>query len=345
MIESEDSVQYLNTDGLLTDNYTPSLSVQAQKDIFWRMRLGRLLDNKMKSLTEEGKVNKFPGVAGQEAAQVASALALDEHDKLYPTYRDSLAMHTKGVPLHRLLLYWRGLNEGVSYKDHTIHPFTVPIASHLPQAVGAGIASQYTGENGRAIAYFGDGATSSPAFHSGLNYAGVFEAPVIFFCNNNQYAITTPFEKQTAAENIAVKASAYGIDSIQIDGMDPFAVYDSVQKALDSASNGTPVLIEAIQYRFRGHTVDRKGARYRDEEEMEMWESMCPIKRLGQHLMHLGEIDTIDAFDDEIQSEIDTAWREAENTETVDFELFMKNIYQDSVDSHSLYTTEVISNE
>lgn len=220
---------------------------------------------------------------GQEASQVGSALALQANDWLFPTYRDRGAALTFGADMDRTLLYWNGRVEGcVLSKVKHIFPPSVPIATQIPHAAGAAMAETYKGTKNATIAYFGDGATSEGDFHEGLNIASVFQAPVIFFNQNNGFAISLPINKQMNSETIAQKAEAYGMPSIRVDGMDVFVIYIAVKEALDRARNGGgPTLIEAVTWRFGAHTTADDPTKYRNQEKSDgMRKALDPLLRV-----------------------------------------------------------------
>jgi len=255
---------------------------------------------------------------GQEASQVGSALALQTDDWLFPTYRDHGATLTFGADMDRILLYWNGRAEGsVSSKTKNILPPSVPIATHLPHAAGAAMAEVYKGNKNAAIAYFGDGATSEGDFHEGLNIASVFKAPVVFFNQNNGFAISVPVEKQMNSETIAQKAVSYGIPGIRVDGTDVFAVYYTVMEALERARSGEgPTLIEAVTWRFGAHTTADDPTKYRDQEKSEaLRETLDPLLRLERFMKknNLWEEKWIKKIQADIERELNKAIEMMEN--------------------------------
>ena len=216
----------------------------------------RTFDRKAKNLQRQGRLGTYPPFEGQEAAQVGSALALDEDDWMLPTYRDHAASITFGKS-YSILSSWNGRVEGnIPPEGKSILPPSVPIATPLPLATGAAMAERYKGSKQVVIAYFGDGATSEGDFHEGLNFASVYNAPVVFFNQNNQYAISLPIWKQMNSKTIAQKSIAYDIPGIRIDGNDIFTVYFETKKAIERARNGEgPTLIEAVTWRYGAHTT------------------------------------------------------------------------------------------
>lgn len=254
--------------------------------MYEEMTLLRLFDRKAVGLQRTGRIGTYPPLEGQEACQVGAVLALRRQDFVFPTYRDYGAMMVHGIPMHHILLYWNGRAEGcVIPEDVNVFPIAVPIATQLPHAAGVAWAAKLRGIDQVALAFFGDGASSEGDFHEALNFGGVFQLPVIFFCENNQYAISVPFGRQTATHSIAEKAAAYGLESEQIDGMDVIAVYQSVHRAvLKAVSGGGPTLIEACTYRYGAHTTSDDPTRYRPSDEAQAWRARDPLVRLGDQL-------------------------------------------------------------
>lgn len=281
-------------------------------EMYRYMRLGRHFDEKAVSLQRQGRMGTYALLSGHEGSQVGSAFAMDEEDWLLPSYREHIASVVHGLPLVKTLLYWMGYEEGNKIpEDVNIFPVAVSIATQVPHATGAAWASQLKGENRAFVVHFGDGATSEGDFHEGCNFAGVFDVPVVFFCNNNQWAISVPRERQTASETIAQKSIAYGFDGVQVDGMDPLAVYRVTRDAIEKAKNPEvgqlrPTLIESVQYRFGAHTTADDPSVYREEDEVEKWKDLDSIQRLETFLIETGRLDdeTIDSLEEDIQEEV-----------------------------------------
>jgi 2-oxoisovalerate dehydrogenase E1 component alpha subunit len=279
--------QVLRPDGEVTDDVS-DISPDLMRDMYRWMVLVRAFDRKCVILQRQGRIGTYAPFEGQEAAQVGSALALEAQDWMFPTYRDHAAAMVHGQPLTQVLLYWMGRMEGLTCPEgkHILPP-CVPIATHLLHAAGAAWASAWRGEPAVSIAYFGDGATSEGDFHEALNFAGVFQLPVVFLCQNNGYAISVPFSRQSASRTIAQRAVAYDIPGVRVDGNDVFAVYRAVRQARERAAAGLgPTLIEAVTFRYGAHTTADDPTRYRDQQRLsEEWRTQRdPVTRLRLYL-------------------------------------------------------------
>ena len=292
----DETVRVLDEDGEVVGD-VPDLDDESLVEMYRHMRLARHFDGRAVSLQRQGRMGTYPPLSGQEGAQIGSAYALDADDWMIPSYREHGAALVHGLPLKQTLLYWMGHEDGNNAPpDVNVFPVAVPIASQVPHATGAAWASKLRGENDAFVCYFGDGATSEGDFHEGVNFAGVFDTPTVFFCNNNQWAISVPRERQTRSATLAQKAEAYGIDGVQVDGMDPLAVYSVTEAALEKARDPDadrprPTLIEAVQYRFGAHTTADDPTVYRDDDEVESWKRKDPIDRLESYLRGEGVLD------------------------------------------------------
>lgn len=268
----------------------PELSPDTLLTMYRWMLLGRTFEQRAIILQRQGRAGVFTPISGQEATYVGSALALDDHDWVAPTYRDFLPCCLRGLPLTSPWWFYRGdprggwIPEGVR-----LLPFQVVLGAHLPHAVGIAMGLRHQGDPGAVLAYFGDGASSEGDFHEALNFAGVQRAPVVFLCINNQWAISTPRRLQTAAESIAGRAAGYGIAGEQVDGMDAAAVYHATRRALARArGGGGPTLLEALTYRLGAHTTVDDPRVYRSPEEVEPWQAKDPLPRLQTLLRERG---------------------------------------------------------
>ena len=239
----------------------------------------------------KGRFGTYAQMEGQEASLVASTYPLQPQDWMVTSYRETGAMWLHGVPLHLLSLYWMG-NEFGSHvpEDVRVLPVSIPVGSHPLHAVGLAYAGKYHQDDSIAITYFGDGATSEGNVHEAMNLAGVYNVPCVFFCQNNQYAISVPRHRQTAAPTIAQKALAYGFPGVLVDGNDMLAVYAVVQEAVQRARSGQgPSLIEAYTYRMGAHTTADDPSKYRDAAEDEEWRLRDPVLRVQRYLKDRGQ--------------------------------------------------------
>jgi pyruvate dehydrogenase E1 component alpha subunit len=265
----------------------------------------------MISLQRQGRMGTFAPLMGQEAAQVGSAFALEPTDWMVPSFREEAAYIMRGVPLKDILLLFMGREEGnVMPKDQRDLPVNIPVGSQLPHAVGLAMAAKIRHDPCAVLVYFGDGATSEGDFHEACNFAGVFQAPVVFLCQNNHYAISMSRERQTRARTLAQKAIAYGFDGIQVDGNDLLAVYVAARDALARAKAGKgPTLIECVTYRMSLHTTADDPSRYRKKAEEEEWQKHDPIPRFRAYLRVKGLWD--EAWQASLEQEIDAEIRQA----------------------------------
>jgi pyruvate dehydrogenase E1 component alpha subunit len=256
------------------------------RELHRRMVLGRRFDTQVTALTKQGRLAVYPSSRGQDACQVGAVLALRDQDWLFPTYRDSVAVLTKGVPAEQALTLMRGeWHCGYDPYEYRVAPQCTPLATNTLHAVGLAHAARLKKRDQVALVLLGDGATSEGDTHEALNFAGVWKAPVVFLVQNNGYAISVPLAKQTAAPTLAAKGIGYGVPSLLIDGNDAAAVYAAVRSGVERAAAGEgPTLIEAITYRIEAHTNADDAARYRAFAEVSAWLERDPITRLETHL-------------------------------------------------------------
>ncbi|GAA4135730.1 pyruvate dehydrogenase (acetyl-transferring) E1 component subunit alpha [Actinomadura keratinilytica] len=256
------------------------------------MVVGRRFDAQATALTKQGRLAVYPSSKGQEACQVGAVLALQEGDWLFPTYRDSVALVTKGIDPVEVLSLLRGdAHCGYDPYRHQVAPQCTPLATQTIHAAGLAYAERRKGTGRIALVCVGDGATSEGDFHEALNFAAVFKAPVVFFVQNNQYAISVPLERQTAAPALAYKGVGYGVRSEQVDGNDAVAVLAVLSAAAEHARSGKgPFLVEAHTYRMEPHTNADDATRYREEKETERWRRRDPIARLEAYLRRRGRL-------------------------------------------------------
>jgi len=257
--------------------------VKAYKD----MLFSRVADLQIVSYQRQGRIYTYPPNYGQEAISGAAGAIIKKSDWMVPAFREIGTMMAKGVSLKEIFLYYMGYEEGSNFKNADfVLPVSVPIASQLIHATGIGYAIKYKGEKKVVFAFVGDGGTSEGDFHEAVNFAGVWKVPVIFIIQNNQYGISTPVRMQTASESLAIKAVAYGVKGIQVDGNDFFAMYKALEESSKACLNGDgPILIEAVTYRKGAHTTSDDPTKYRSKEEEMEWDNRDPLKRLKSYLM------------------------------------------------------------
>ena len=327
-------IQYISEDGeLLNKEIEPDLTEDLVKLFYEKMLRARLMDKKCVNLQRQGRMGTYVQYEGQEAAQVGSALALETGDWMFPTYRDHAATMTFGHSLRNLLLYWVGRIEGnLPPEGKNIFPPAVPIASQLLHATGAAWAEKKKNTDRVSIAYFGDGATSEGDFHEGLNFASVFKVPVVFFNQNNGYAISLPIEKQMNSKTIAQKALSYDMPGIRIDGNDIIAVYMETKKAVDRARNGNgPTLIEAVTWRYGAHTTADDPSKYRDQAESDLRRKTTdPLLRLENYMRSGDNWDKawLDQMEQKITDEINQAVKEMEEFPEADIEQLFSHVFE-----------------
>lgn len=285
-------------------------------DSYKQMARVRHFDERADTLQRQGKLGVYPSFRGQEAAQVGLALALEPRDWLVPSYRESAAALTLGLSPAHLILYWRAEPAGWRFPEGlNILPFYIPIATQIPQAAGFAHAQKVTGTEAVVATFVGDGGTSEGDFHEGLNFAAVFEAPIVFMVQNNGWAISVPTNKQMKNTCIADRAAGYGMPGIRVDGNDLPAVWQAAREAVSRARDGGgPTLIEAVTYRIAPHTTSDDPRRYRDEATTKEWLAKDPVVRLRRALEAEGLWDQAkeDDLSAELKATLDAAVREAD---------------------------------
>ncbi len=308
-----DYLSILDESGDADSDLVPDIPDDLLLKGFRTMLMARRFDERRLKLQRSGRIGTFAPVNGQEAAQVGTISALQPDDWFVPSYRETAAHLWHGTDPVELLLYDAGYNEGgAMVKDRRMTPLSVPVGTQMLQAAGIVHAARMLGSDEIAMTYFGDGATSEGDFHEAMNFAAVFNCPVVFVCQNNQYAISVPRAHQTRSKTLAQKAIAYGMTGIQVDGNDIFACYVAAHEAAERArSEGRPSLIECMTYRMEMHTTADDPTRYREDEEVEAWRKRDPIERFGKWLKAQGLLDddAVSTMEDEIKNEIETAWQ------------------------------------
>ena len=288
-IDISDQIEYLSIldeKGKVDKKLEPKIPNPLLLELYRKMLLTRRFDERLLSLQRQGRVGTFPPVTGQEAAHMGAVAVLRPSDWMVPSFRETGAELWRGRSLESLFLYNAGYSEGARIADDRNDlPVSIPVGSQVIHAVGLGWAIKYRQKDDVAMAFFGDGGTSQGDFHDGLNFAGVFQTPVIFVCQNNQWAISIPRSKQTRSATIAQKAVAYGIHGIQVDGNDILAVYAAADEAVNRARSGKgATLIESVTYRIAVHTTADDPKRYRSDEEVEIWRKRDPLVRFQKYL-------------------------------------------------------------
>ena len=280
-------LQVLDEKGHVDTKLEPALSAEDLQKLYRAMCLAREADQRMLKLQRQGRMGTFPLSTGQEATVCGAAFALTDQDWYVGAYRDLGGRLLRGEPLARYALYWNGYEEGniLPGGGRTL-PTSVIIGAQALHAVGIGYALKYRrAADAAVLTLCGEGATSEGDFHEALNFAACWQAPVVFICQNNQWAISVPREKQTHSQTIAQKAIAYDIPGLQVDGNDVLAVYKATREALERArAGGGPTFIEAITYRLMMHTTSDDPAKYRSKQEEEGWWKRDPLPRFRRYL-------------------------------------------------------------
>jgi 2-oxoisovalerate dehydrogenase E1 component alpha subunit len=276
-------IQLLSPDGILTavDEVPLDITPELCRDLYRHMSLARRLDQEAVALQRQGELGLWLQCAGQEAAQVGSMTAIRASDWVFPSYRDHASAMVRGIQPAELLSQWRGCSAGGwdPYR-YRFHVNTLVLAAQLPQAVGFAMGARWEGADELVLTYFGDGASSEGDASEAFNLAATQNAPVLFFCQNNQWAISTPVGTQTRAP-LHQRAAGFGLASKFVDGNDALAVHAMTKLAADHIRSGSgPVLIEALTYRLGGHSTSDDPTRYRSVGEVDLWRSLDPVNRL-----------------------------------------------------------------
>jgi len=299
----------------------------------------RTYDERSVVYHRQGRIGTYAIFWNHEAMQAGSAFALQEQDWIFPSYRESAIGLLRGISASTILQWWRGHPSGWwSPRDHNVASICVPIGTHVPHAVGFAWGSRLKSEDRVAIAYFGDGATSEGAVHEGMTFAGVTKAPVVLFCNNNQWAISTPVAEQTAAAALADKAVGYGMPGVRVDGGDVLAVYEATREAVARARAGDgPTFIEAVTYRAAPHATADDPSIYIDLERVEEEKENECVGRFERYLLRLGVLTEPRA--EELKGEalelMRAAIAEAEAEPTADVGLVFEHAYASPPASHA----------
>ena len=307
----------LDEKGQLDRKLEPDIPDELLLKLHRAVLLGRRFDERLLSLQRQGRIGTFPPITGQEASQLGAVALLQPSDWFVPSFRETAAELWRGRTMESVILAFGGFSEGAKSEEKLNNlPVSVPVASQVLHAVGIAWAIKYRQKDDVVMTFLGDGGTSEGDFHEGMNFAGVYQAPVIFVCQNNQWAISVPRSKQTHSKTLAQKSLAYDIPGIQVDGNDVLAVYVAAHEAVQRArSGGGPTMIECVTYRMMMHTTADDPKRYRTEKEVEIWRKRDPLSRFQKYLRDKGLIshDQIESLEKEIKAEIQAAVDHAED--------------------------------
>ena len=331
LLPTETPRRLIDADGSPVDGPETMPDEATLLDLHRRMVVGRRLDLQSTALTKQGRLAVYPSARGQEACQIGAVAAMADDDWLFPTYRDSMAMISRGInPVEVLTLFRGDWHCGYDPYLHRTATQCTPLATNTLHGVGLAHAARLAGDDTVAVVLLGDGATSEGDTHEALNIAAVWQAPVVFLVQNNGYAISVPLAKQSHAQSLAHKGIGYGMPGVLVDGNDAAMVHVAMSEALQRArSGGGPTLIEAITYRMEPHTNADDASRYRTDEEVASWLDRDPIARLQTYLLDKGFLDQAEL--DEIAGEADakaTRLRAAMNSDaTLEPEDLFAHVY------------------
>jgi pyruvate dehydrogenase E1 component alpha subunit/2-oxoisovalerate dehydrogenase E1 component alpha subunit len=338
---STSTLEILDPRGRLTGS-DPGISRDDLRRAFRHMVKMRVLDQRMLSLQRQGRIGFYGTATGEEAAITGSALAMRDTDWIFPALRQTGVSLWRGTTVKELVCQLIGNSGDVligrqmpcHFSDRKVHSvaWSSVIGTQLVHAMGAAWAAKIKKDDTVMMGYLGDGASSSADFHAAANFAGVFKLPVVFFCQNNQWAISVPLSKQTASETIAIKAKAYGFPGVRVDGNDLLAVYAATREAVERArSGGGPTLVEAVTFRMGGHSSSDDPTRYRDPKLVGYWEERDPMVRLRTWLTSAGALATgeEERWTQELNDEIGAAITEAEALPPPPIESMFADVYRD----------------
>ncbi|NUP13959.1 MAG: thiamine pyrophosphate-dependent dehydrogenase E1 component subunit alpha [Polyangiaceae bacterium] len=318
--KSADVVKCLRDDGSLDPRTDPNLSSEEVVALYEAMLRTRILDDRLVTLQRQGRIGFHIGSLGEEAAILGSAFAMRPQDWMFPCYREFGGALWRGMPLQRYVdnmfgnsndpAKGRQMPDHYCYRKAKVTSISSPIGTQITQGVGFAWGAKIKHDDLVTMIYFGEGATSSNEFHNGMNFAGVFKTPAVFFCRNNGWAISVPTERQTASRTFAEKAVAYGMPGVRVDGNDLFAVIKVTREAVERAARGEgPTLIEAMTYRLSGHSTSDDPKAYRPDGTLDPWRAQDPLARLRKHLhKHHG---WTEARDKDLEARVDAELREA----------------------------------
>jgi 2-oxoisovalerate dehydrogenase E1 component alpha subunit len=334
-------LQLLNEDGKETNKkQSPDLSKEKALKIYESMEFTRLLDDRMIGSQRQGRISFYLACKGEEAAIIGSAAALSDKDMVMSQYREQGVLVYRGYTCDQFMNQMfsnqldpnKGRQMPIHYGDKKLNFMTIssPLGTQIPQAAGYAYGQKMAGEPALTICYFGEGAASEGDFHAGLNMAAVLNCPVIFFCRNNGYAISTPAEEQFAGDGIASRGVGYGVRTIRVDGNDVLGVYAATQRAREIAlSENCPVLIEAMTYRLSAHSTSDDPSGYRSKDEEAKWQLKDPIIRFRKWLEGKSWFDekAIDAFKEKSREDILASLKKAEKVSINPVQDIIEDVY------------------
>lgn len=334
-------VRVLGDDGTLDEKLDPGLSDDEVVYVYRHLVQTRTLDKRLTMLQRQGRIGFHVGSLGEEAAIMGATYAVRETDWIFPCYREFGSALMRGLGLQKFLdnmfgnendtVKGRQMPDHYTCREKRWGSISSPVGTQITQAVGFAWGAKIDGNDLASLVFFGDGATSTPEFHSALNMAGVFKVSTIFFCRNNGWAISVPTQRQTASATFAQKAEAYGVPGVRVDGNDLFAVIAVTRQALARALRGEgPTLIEALTYRMGGHSTSDDPDRYRGDEQLAPWLRLDPIERVRRYLVSRGawSDEQEQALVKDIESKFKRAVAVAEATNPPSLESMFDDVYE-----------------
>jgi len=330
-------IQILNEHGACDEKLKPKLRPNEIKRLYEGMILSRAYDERALKLQRQGRLGTFASLLGQEAIHAGSALAIKDSDWIVPSFRCEGVFICKGLPIVNILQVYGGDERGYDVaKNFNITPFEITVGTQMLHGCGIAYGMKFKKKKSAVVTYFGDGATSEGDFHEAMNFAGVFNLPIVFICQNNQWAISVPVNKQTASQTLAQKSLAYGFTGIKVDGNDVFAVYKTVKFALKKArANQGPTLIECFTYRRSDHTTADDASRYRTKKDVQEWEKKDPIERLAKYMLQrkIADLGYFVKAKQKAESTVDEEVKKYESLPNADPEDILRYLYKDMTEN------------
>lgn len=340
--DAPELLRVVNDDGKATRGAAPQLDNERKIHLYESMVRAREFDRRMLMLQRQGRIGFYGPILGQEAATIGSVAAFEEQDWIFPALREGAAAMMRGLPLEIAIAQLIGNDldrcKGrqmpchYTFKEGNYYGMSSVIGTQISHAVGTAMAAKLRGDDVVVAGYLGDGATSASDFHAGMNFAAVYNAPVVLICQNNQWAISVPLSQQSKSETIAMKADAYGMPSMRVDGNDVLAVYQATREAVERARAGDgPTFLELVTYRRLGHSSSDDPSRYRDEAEVKDWERRDPVERFRRHLEagKLWDAERETQLQESIAREVNTAIKTAEAAGPTPAEDLITDVYSD----------------